>query len=142
MFRILAPLAALLCLAPPAHAGKEELRLAPNGHYMTMAEINSARIEVLVDTGASTVALGQRDAQLAGLRPRTLRYDVPVSTANGNVMAAKVKIRRIAIGRVRVENVEGIVLPEGALSGTLLGMSFLSKLDGFAVKDGVLILKD
>jgi aspartyl protease family protein len=41
-----------------------------------------------------------------------------------------------------VDDVDGLVLPEGALRGTLLGMSFLSRLKTFKVEDGVLYLRD
>jgi aspartyl protease family protein len=67
---------------------------------------------------------------------------VPVSTANGVAQAARVKIDRIAIEGVEVEDVDALVLPEGALRGTLLGMSFLGRLSSFRVEDGVLLLKD
>jgi aspartyl protease family protein len=53
-----------------------------------------------------------------------------------------VKIDRISIEGIEVEDVDGLVLPEGALRGTLLGMSFLGRLSSFRVEDGVLLLKD
>jgi aspartyl protease family protein len=113
-----------------------------NGHFVVDAEINGNAIPVLVDTGASTVALSYEDAKRAGLRPNTLKFDVQVSTANGVVEAARVRIRSVRIDSVRVDNIDGMVLPEGALSGTLLGMSFLSRLQSFSVKDGKLVLKN
>jgi aspartyl protease family protein len=119
-----------------------ELRAGNMGHYRVKASINHANIEVMVDTGASVVALSYEDAQATGLRPNTLSFDSPVSTANGVVYAAKVKLSRVEIDTVRVENVDAMVLPKGALNGTLLGMSFLSKLDSFKSEDGVLTLKN
>jgi aspartyl protease family protein len=65
-----------------------------------------------------------------------------VSTANGQAMAARVTLRRVEIDGVRVDDVEGMVMPEGAMRGSLLGMSFLSRLSGFKVEDGVLHLKN
>ena len=119
-----------------------ELKANQGGHFVTAAEINGRSIEVLVDTGATVVALSYEDATHAGLRPGTLDFDVPVSTANGIARAARVKIDQIAIDGIEVEDVEGLVLPEGALRGTLLGMSFLSRLSSFKVEDGVLHLRD
>jgi aspartyl protease family protein len=106
------------------------------------ARINRSDIEVMVDTGASVVALSYEDAQRANLHPNTLNFDIPVSTANGIVKAARVKLDRVEIDTVRVENVDAMVLPAGALNGTLLGMSFLSKLDSFKSENGVLTLKN
>jgi aspartyl protease family protein len=119
-----------------------EVEAGNNGHFVVDAEINGSDIAVLVDTGASTVALSYEDAQRAGLRPNALNYDVQVSTANGTVKAARVKIRSVRIENVRVDNVDGMVLPKGALNGTLLGMSFLSRLQSFRVEDGRLVLKN
>jgi aspartyl protease family protein len=119
-----------------------ELKAGGMGHYMVKATINRSDIEVMVDTGASVVALSYEDAQMAGLRPNTLDFNVPVSTANGTVNAARVILDRVEIDTVRVENVDAMVLPKGALRGTLLGMSFLSKLNSFKSEDGVLTLKN
>ena len=43
---------------------------------------------------------------------------------------------------VTVHDVDGLVLPEGVMNGTLLGMSFLSRLRSFKVEDGVLEIRD
>lgn len=119
-----------------------ELQAGTNGHFFTRADINNRGIEVLVDTGASTVALSYEDAEKVGLRPAMLKFDIAVNTANGVGKAARVMLRDVEIDNVRVSDVEGVVLQKGALRGTLLGMSFLSRLDSFKVEDGVLILKN
>jgi aspartyl protease family protein len=119
-----------------------EVVAGSHGHFVVGASINGNMIDVLVDTGASTVALSYEDAQRAGLRPNTLKYDVKVNTANGTVEAASVKIRSVKIDNVKVTDIDGMVLPPGALKGTLLGMSFLSRLQSFRVEDGKLILKN
>ncbi len=119
-----------------------ELKAGNMGHYVVKARINKSDIDVMVDTGASVVALSYEDAQKAGLHPNTLDFEVPVATANGSVKAARAKLDRVEIDTVRVDDVDALVLPEGALNGTLLGMSFLSKLDSFKSEDGVLTLKN
>ncbi len=130
-------------LLPPIQLmAMTELKSGNMGHYRVTARINRTNIEVMVDTGASFVALSYEDAQMAGLHPNTLDFNIPVSTANGVVNAARVKLDKVEIDTVRVENVDAMVLPEGALNGTLLGMSFLSKLDSFKSEDGVLTLKN
>jgi aspartyl protease family protein len=120
----------------------ETLDAGGGGHFITTAEINNSPIRVLVDTGASTVALSFEDAEKAGLHPNSLKFDVPINTANGTGHAALVKLRKVQIGTVRVSDVDGMVLQKGVFSGTLLGMSFLSRLDSFTVERGKLILKN
>lgn len=131
-----------LVLASAASAGSVQLRAAENGHFVTSAIINGSSVKMLVDTGASTVALRHEDARKAGFRPDDLDFDIPVSTANGIVNAARVRIDRIEIGGILVEDLDGIVLPKGALAGSLLGMSFLSRLHSFEVRNGVLHLRE
>lgn len=119
-----------------------ELKSGQNGHFVVTAQINGRSVKVLVDTGASAVALSYENAQDLGLHPSSLTFDVPVSTANGVTQAARVLLSKIEIDGVRVSDVEGMVLPEGAMNGALLGMSFLGKLSSFKVEDGVLYLKN
>ena len=125
-----------------ASAASTEIAADPLGHFVTMAEIDHTALKVLVDTGASFVALYYENAEEAGLAPRTLTFDLPINTANGQVEAARVVLKRVMIGNVLVRDVEGIVLPKGAFDGTLLGMSFLNKLSRFRIEDGTLYLDD
>jgi aspartyl protease family protein len=119
-----------------------ELDSGRNGHFVTAARINNRGVDVLVDTGASSVALSYEDAERVGLKPGTLDFNVPVQTANGVSKAARVVLRKVEIDTVRVSDVEGMVLQKGALRGTLLGMSFLSRLRSFSVENGKLVLKN
>ncbi len=119
-----------------------EVQAGQGGHFMANASINGTDVQVLVDTGATTVALSYEDAQRIGLRPNTLSFNVPVNTANGTSMAARVTLRDVKIDNVKVENVDGMVTKQGTLNGTLLGMSYLGKLQGFKVEDGTLYLKN
>jgi aspartyl protease family protein len=128
-------------IAMPKLARMIEIRAGDHGHYVTTASIEHMPVDVLVDTGASKVALSYEDAERIGLKPFALRFDQPVATANGIVEAATVTLRRIEIENVVVHDVDGMVLPEGAMRGTLLGMSFLSRLRGFRMSDGTLYLE-
>jgi aspartyl protease family protein len=137
-------------VAQPARAGEPllqaasatELKADSRGHFIVRAEINGSDVMVLVDTGASTVALSYEDARDAGLRPGSLDFNLPIATANGITNAARIRLDRVEIDGVRVYDVDGVVLPEGALRGSLLGMSYLSRLRSFKVEDGVLHLED
>ena len=119
-----------------------ELEAGEGGHFITRAKINHSGVNVLVDTGASAVALSFEDAEKVGLKPRNLDFNVAVSTANGIGTAAHVMLNEVEINGVRVRDVEGLVLQKGAMQGTLLGMSFLSRLRSFSVEQGKLILKN
>lgn len=119
-----------------------ELEAGAGGHFFTTADINGRDIKVLVDTGATAVALSHEDALEVGLKPRSLDYTVKVSTANGEGRAARVKLKHVMIDNVKVRDVDGLVLQEGAIQGTLLGMSYLGRLKSFSVSDGKLILKN
>jgi aspartyl protease family protein len=127
--------------ALPQLARMIEIRAGDHGHYVTTASIEHMPVSVLVDTGASKVALSYEDAERIGIKPFSLRFDQPVATANGVVEAAAVTLRRIEIDNVIVHDVDGMVLPQGAMRGTLLGMSFLSRLSGFRMSDGTLFLE-
>jgi len=119
-----------------------EIRAGDHGHYVTTAIIEHMPVTVLVDTGASKVALSYEDAERIGLHPFVLDFDQPVATANGLVNAAAVTLRRVEIENVVVHDVDGMVLPQGAMQGTLLGMSFLGRLSGFRMSEGTLYLEE
>ncbi len=129
-------------LEPPSLYSATELTADKSGHYFASADINGIIIPVMVDTGASGVALSYEDAEKVGLRPHRLDYDTPINTANGVVNAARVTLSRVDVDNVRVRDVEGLVLPQGALRGSLLGMSFLGRLSSFKIENGVLYLRN
>ena len=72
----------------------------------------------------------------------TSELGVTVTTANGRAKAATARIDRIEIGPIRQRNVEAIVLEDSALSGTLIGMSFLRRLSKVEVVNGALVMQE
>ena len=64
-----------------------------------------------------------------------------VRTANGTVRAAPVELELVEIDDLVVHDVAAMVLPDGALSDNLLGLSFLSRLRRFEYSDGKLVLE-
>jgi aspartyl protease family protein len=111
------------------------------GHYALEASINGRRMNVMVDTGASVVALTKRDASRLGINPAGSDYTSEVHTANGTVRAARVTLDAIEIGDIRVRDVTGLVVPDDALSENLLGLSFLSQLKRYEFSDGRLVME-
>ncbi|HWM45372.1 MAG TPA: TIGR02281 family clan AA aspartic protease [Xanthobacteraceae bacterium] len=115
---------------PQAPAGSRtvSIRRASDGHFHTEASVDGRRVDMLVDTGASVIALRERDAARLGIHPAARDYSAKISTANGVVLAARVELNRVEVGGITVRNVAAVVLPDEALGKNLLGMSFLSKL--------------
>jgi aspartyl protease family protein len=124
-----------------AGGGRAEIRAAAYGHFLASAEINGRRLEVLVDSGASMVALSHEDARLAGIAVSERDYTQGVRTANGVARVAPVVIDRISIGDVLVRNVAATVSEPGKLTTSLLGMSFLGRLNRVDMRSGVLVLE-
>jgi aspartyl protease family protein len=104
------------------------LTRAHNGHFQVDARVDGRRIEFLVDTGASHIALRESEAGRLGIYPRASDFTVRVSTANGMTKAALVELRTVEVGDIVVRNVPAIVHSDGGLSVNLLGMSFLSRV--------------
>jgi aspartyl protease family protein len=96
---------------------------------------------MLVDTGASAVALSYEDAVSAGIRVADADFTIPVNTANGVTRAAPVRIPEIQIGDITVRQVEAVVARQGALKTSLLGMTFLKRLGGFEIAQGRLTMR-
>jgi len=111
-----------------------------NGHFNVEAEVDGRRMDFLIDTGASVIALRERDAARLGIHPAQREYTAQVSTANGIVRAAPVELNRVDVGSLTVRNVQALVLPDEALGQNLLGMSFLSRVR-FEHHDGRLVLE-
>lgn len=129
--------------APSRPAEPPTLTVAADsrGHYVVHPSIDNFRVRMLVDTGASLVALTAADARALGLRPAASEYRMQLNTANGTVRAARVNLREVRLGSILVRNIEAVVLPEGALSMSLLGTSFLGKLRGYEVQGGRMLLR-
>jgi aspartyl protease family protein len=119
-----------------------ELKAGAHGHYYARAEINGRPIDVLVDSGASLVALTYDDARSAGLSIRDGDYTQRVSTANGSARVAPVTLDRVSIGDITVRDVPAAVSEPGSLATSLLGMSFLGRLQQIDIRSGVLVLKE
>ena len=120
--------------------GTASLSADRRGHFLADAQINRRSIRVLVDTGASSVAMSRATAKRLGVRVRRSDFVHAASTANGKVDMAIATLDRVRIGGVELRDVEAAVLPDGALDGVLLGMSFLGRLESFRVEGGKLLL--
>jgi aspartyl protease family protein len=108
------------------------------GHVILDAAVNGAPVRMLVDTGASLVTLTPQDARAAGIAPSELVYNARVNTANGAARMAPVTLREIRIDQLSIYDVPAAVLEN--LNISLLGMSFLARLQGYEMRDGKLTI--
>lgn len=122
-------------------ASASELLIRANGagHFLIDADVERAKIRFLVDTGATMVVLSPEDARRAGLSEDRLNFSREVSTANGNVRVAPVTLRKFKVGQIVLRDVEAVV-NSAPMRVSLLGMSFLRRLDGWQVKGDKLYL--
>lgn len=117
------------------------IRKKDNGHFIVNTITSRSPITMLVDTGASNVVLSARDALSIGITQESLNFVIPVNTAAGRAMAARIIIDEIRIGPIRLRAVEALVAKEGQLQESLLGMSFLNRLRSYEVNGDFLILR-
>ena len=118
-------------VAAPATGGPAQVLKAADGHYWADALIEGRAVRVMVDTGASVVALTRDDAARLGLKLLAEDFSATVITASGPVRAAPVQLQAVAVAGARVERVQALVV-EAGLPHSLLGMSYLGRLSSFS----------
>ncbi len=101
------------------------LKRGPDGHYRAEALINGKKVLVLVDTGATGVAISQRIADKLGLK--SIRA-ITTNTANGNSVGYLVRLKSVKLGGVEANHVSAMIAP-GLDGDVLLGMSYLGRMD-------------
>jgi aspartyl protease family protein len=111
------------------------------GHFRTELRINGRKVDGLIDTGATLVALNLSTARRLGIAVPQSAFRHEVTTANGKARAAIVRLETIEIGRIRVEGVDAVVLDDKSLRNTLIGMNMLKQLARFEVKHEVLYIE-
>jgi aspartyl protease family protein len=109
-------------------AGSVVLTADTRGHYYTTGSINGASTRFVVDTGATSIALSSDEAQRLGLDYKKGRRGMS-STANGVAPMYVIKADKVSIGDITLHQVEVSVIEGAGLPITLLGMSFLNRLE-------------
>jgi aspartyl protease family protein len=107
------------------NASSVVLKRGLDGHYRSEALINGKKVNVLVDTGATGVAISQATADLLDLKSIDA---VRTNTANGDSVGYMVRLDSVKIGGVQAHNVAAMIAP-GLDGDVLLGMSFLGRMD-------------
>jgi aspartyl protease family protein len=121
----------------PLHDGAEiRIPMADDGHFWVSGQVNEAEVRFLVDSGASTTTISQEAARTAGVLARDFGY---ISTANGTAQVGRGYADRLKIGSI--ERLEFPLLINPNDDTSVLGMNFLSSLDGWRVERNYLVLK-
>ncbi len=142
LIAMVAPQSAALTVPAPVETERLiRLRRQPGGHFIVHASINGEAVQMIIDTGATTVVLRTLDAQQIGIDTEKLTYSVPVETANGSAFAAPIKLKSVLVGPVGVGDVDALVAKPGSLDQSLLGMSFLSRLKSYEFSGDFLSLR-
>ena len=148
------PVAVVKPAAPPAPEppvsctmayAKVELNADPDGHFRPIVEVNGTRLTMLVDTGATLVSISAEHAKAIGLTDKGT--PVTLKTAAGMITASKRTLRRMTVDRLTLCYVDAVVLPPsgmaffgGGSGSSLLGLSFLRRIAGYAVHSNRLVL--
>ncbi|WP_337269833.1 TIGR02281 family clan AA aspartic protease [Oryzifoliimicrobium ureilyticus] len=135
----------------PGHAvvttasdGQQEviLQKARGGHFQATVNVNGVPIPMMVDTGASLIALSREDARTIGIDLDNLQYTMSVLTANGRTMVAPVRLAEVSVGPIIRKDVQGSVAMDDSLDGSLLGMSYLGTLGSLQMQTDELRLRN
>jgi aspartyl protease family protein len=118
-----------------------EVTRGGQGNFAVAAHLNTTRISMVLDTGASSVVLTQDAAKAAGLPVEVLTYTVPIETANGRTRAAPVTLNSLAVGGIIERSVPALIAQPGQLRTNLLGMTFLNRLESWEVRGDKLVMR-
>jgi aspartyl protease family protein len=113
--------------AAPGAGRSIVLPVASGGHFHANGSINGRAVQFLVDTGATTVALGQAQADRIGIDWKRGRPGMS-QTANGTVPVYGVTLASVRVGDVEIRDVAAVVVPAD-MPMVLLGNSFLDRFN-------------
>ena len=113
---------------------------AEDGHFYIMGQVNGQAVRFLVDTGSSDVVLSPDDARRLGITPDAAQFNHPVATANGVGFGAAATAATLKVGDIQMARVP-VSVNQAPMSASLLGMSFLHRLDSFEFKGSQLTLR-
>ena len=122
-----------------ANGDKIVLTAGSGGHFFKQGQINGKSVELLVDTGATSVGIGIEDAKRLGLNYQA-GQPVRVSTANGMTQGWRIKLSSVRVGDVEIFDVDGVV-SSGSMPYVLLGNSFLTRFQMTRTNDQMVLLK-
>lgn len=115
------------------------IRQASDGHFWAIVRLNGYERRMLIDSGATATAISEETARNAGIRIRRAP-PVMLTTANGTIQAARGRAETVLIGGLETRDLPVVISPTFK-SFDVIGMNFLSRLDGWRVERGTLVLQ-
>jgi len=126
----------------PMQIGRSvEIARGRGGDFHVPTQVNGAPVYMVLDTGASAVVLTPDDAKAAGLPLDMLHYTVEIETANGHARAAEVSLKQISVGFIIERAVPALIAQPGQLKESLLGLSFLNRLESYEMRGDRLLMR-
>ena len=116
------------------------LKADARGHFVSNGQINGRIMQYMVDTGASTIAIGRPDAERMGLKFEEQGQSVRMNTANGVAQGWRLRLDSVRVGDVELRGVDAIVTPQ-PMPYVLLGNSFLREFEMSRNGDEMMLLK-
>lgn len=127
--------------APPVPAAPTELSRAADGHFYAGVIVGTRPITMLIDTGASVIALTGEDARAAGLDWTPGELTEVARGAGGPIRGVQRTLERVALGGHEARDVRAVIVPEG-LPVSLLGQSFLSTVEPVRIEKDRMVIGD
>ena len=115
------------------------LTAGSGGHFFTLGQINGQSTQMVVDTGATSIAMSTSDAQRLGVNYKSGQM-VSMSTANGVIPGWVIKLSSVRVGDVTVHGVDAIV-SSGSMPYVLLGNSYLTHFQMTRANDQMVLEK-
>ncbi len=109
------------------------------GHFVTLGQINGRSAEMVVDTGATSLAMSALQAERLGVEFKN-GQPVQMSTANGVIPGWRLKLAAVKVGDVTVREVDAVV-SSGSMPYVLLGNSFLTRFQMTRTNDQLVLEK-
>lgn len=121
--------------------GEVALKRQRDGHFYANITVESRDLQVLVDTGASIIALTGDDARDLGLHWDDSQVRPIGRGASGDVYGVPVMLDQVTLQGIEASEVQAVIVPKG-LDVTLLGQSFLSQVDKVEISGDKMVLTD
>ncbi len=120
--------------------GETVIPLGADGHFRVVATINGKELPVLIDTGATYTSMEETAAKRLEIGNNPKRLPVELGTANGTISARFGLADEIRLGSIEARNVDIAITPDTNSAVAVIGMDLLSRLEGWRVENGNLIL--
>jgi aspartyl protease family protein len=121
------------------NSGELVINLAQDGHFYMDAKVNGVKLRFMIDTGASDVVIGTKEAEILGINLKKLIFNKVYQTANGKSLGATIVFDEVEVGGVKFNDIAASV-NSSDMGTPLLGMSFLRQFKKYEFYQDKLVL--